>query len=157
MGLAIGSGTDIAIESADIVLMHSDILDVVKAVKLSQATMRTIKQNLFWAFAYNVIGIPIAMGLLHAFGGPLLNPMFAGAAMALSSVSVVLNALRLKTYKLYQKYQSKTGIFYINAYNVYIKCKGDVYDNLYWKTGDLGRSAIKSGDVALILSSWPMT
>ncbi|HEL2477273.1 TPA: copper-translocating P-type ATPase [Streptococcus suis] len=100
VGLAIGSGTDIAIESADIVLMHSDILDVVKAVKLSQATMRTIKQNLFWAFAYNVIGIPIAMGLLHAFGGPLLNPMFAGAAMALSSVSVVLNALRLKTYKL---------------------------------------------------------
>ncbi|HEL1670385.1 TPA: heavy metal translocating P-type ATPase [Streptococcus suis 2651] len=97
VGLAIGSGTDIAIESADIVLMHSDILDVVKAVKLSQATMRTIKQNLFWAFAYNVIGIPIAMGLLHAFGGPLLNPMFAGAAMALSSVSVVLNALRLKT------------------------------------------------------------
>ncbi|MCK3903992.1 heavy metal translocating P-type ATPase [Streptococcus suis] len=96
VGLAIGSGTDIAIESADIVLMHSDILDVVKAVKLSQATMRTIKQNLFWAFAYNVIGIPIAMGLLHVFGGPLLNPMFAGAAMALSSVSVVLNALRLK-------------------------------------------------------------
>ncbi|MBM7320663.1 heavy metal translocating P-type ATPase [Streptococcus suis] len=100
VGLAIGSGTDIAIESADIVLMHSDILDVVKAVKLSQATMRTIKQNLFWAVAYNVIGIPIAMGLLHVFGGPLLNPMFAGAAMALSSVSVVLNALRLKTYKL---------------------------------------------------------
>lgn len=100
VGLAIGSGTDIAIESADIVLMHSDILDVVKAVKLSQATMRTIKQNLFWAFAYNVIGIPVAMGLLHIFGGPLLNPMLAGAAMALSSVSVVLNALRLKTYKL---------------------------------------------------------
>ncbi|MEG3343516.1 copper-translocating P-type ATPase [Streptococcus suis] len=100
VGLAIGSGTDIAIESADIVLMHSDILDVVKAVKLSQATMRTIKQNLFWAFAYNVIGIPIAMGLLHAFGGPLLNPMFAGAAMALSSVSVVLNALRLKRVKI---------------------------------------------------------
>ncbi|HEL1768770.1 TPA: copper-translocating P-type ATPase [Streptococcus suis] len=99
VGLAIGSGTDIAIESADIVLMHSDILDVVKAVKLSQATMRTIKQNLFWAFAYNVIGIPIAMGLLHVFGGPLLNPMFAGAAMALSSVSVVLNALRLKSIK----------------------------------------------------------
>ncbi|MDW8611433.1 heavy metal translocating P-type ATPase [Streptococcus suis] len=112
VGLAIGSGTDIAIESADIVLMHSDILDVVKAIKLSQATMRTIKQNLFWAFAYNVIGIPIAMGLLHAFGGPLLNPMFAGAAMALSSVSVVLNALRLKTYKLYQKYQSKNWYFF---------------------------------------------
>ncbi|HEM3612467.1 TPA: heavy metal translocating P-type ATPase [Streptococcus suis] len=104
VGLAIGSGTDIAIESADIVLMHSDILDVVKAVKLSQATMRTIKQNLFWAFAYNVIGIPIAMGLLHVFGGPLLNPMFAGAAMALSSVSVVLNALRLKRVKIDDRY-----------------------------------------------------
>ncbi len=84
----------------DFVLMHSDILDVVKAVKLSQATMRTIKQNLFWAFAYNVIGIPIVMGLLHVFGGPLLNPMFAGAAMVLSSVSVVLNALRLKRVKM---------------------------------------------------------
>nr|WP_029944378.1 hypothetical protein [Streptococcus suis] len=77
-----------------------DFILMVKAVKLSQATMRTIKQNLFWAFAYNVIGIPIAMGLLHAFGGPLLNPMFAGAAMALSSVSVVLNALRLKRVKM---------------------------------------------------------
>ncbi len=96
VGLAIGSGTDIAIESADVVLMHSDILDVVKAINLSRATLRTIKQNLFWAFAYNVIGIPIAMGILHLFGGPLLSPMFAGAAMALSSVSVVLNALRLK-------------------------------------------------------------
>ncbi|MCQ8264395.1 hypothetical protein NF419_00410 [Streptococcus suis] len=77
-----------------------DFVLMVKAVKLSQATMRTIKQNLFWTFAYNVIGIPIAMGLLHVFGGPLLNPMFAGAAMALSSVSVVLNALRLKRVKL---------------------------------------------------------
>ncbi|HFR3692897.1 TPA: heavy metal translocating P-type ATPase [Streptococcus suis] len=100
VGIAIGSGTDVAIESADLVLMHSDLMDVPKAVRLSQLTMKTIKQNLFWAFAYNVIGIPIAMGLLHLFGGPLLNPMLAGAAMALSSVSVLLNALRLRTRKL---------------------------------------------------------
>ncbi|NQI34661.1 heavy metal translocating P-type ATPase [Streptococcus suis] len=100
VGIAIGSGTDVAIESADLVLMHSDLMDVPKAVQLSQLTMKTIKQNLFWAFAYNVIGIPIAMGLLHLFGGPLLNPMLAGAAMALSSVSVLLNALRLRTRKL---------------------------------------------------------
>lgn len=100
VGIAIGSGTDVAIESADLVLVHSDLMDVPKAVRLSQLTMKTIKQNLFWAFAYNVIGIPIAMGLLHLFGGPLLNPMLAGAAMALSSVSVLLNALRLRTGKL---------------------------------------------------------
>ncbi|BDD38328.1 heavy metal translocating P-type ATPase [Streptococcus ruminantium] len=100
VGIAIGSGTDIAIESADVVLMHSDMLDVIKAIKLSQATMRTIKQNLFWAFAYNVVGIPIAMGLLYLFDGPLLNPMLAGAAMSLSSVSVVLNALRLRSMRL---------------------------------------------------------
>lgn len=100
VGIAIGSGTDIAIESADVVLMHSDMLDVIKAIKLSQATMRTIKQNLFWAFAYNVVGIPIAMGLLYLFDGPLLNPMLAGAAMSLSSISVVLNALRLRSMRL---------------------------------------------------------
>lgn len=100
VGIAIGSGTDVAIESADLVLMHSDLMDVPKAVRLSQLTIQNIKQNLFWAFAYNVVGIPIAMGLLHVFGGPLLNPMLAGAAMALSSVSVVLNALRLKGMKL---------------------------------------------------------
>ncbi|HEL2055762.1 TPA: heavy metal translocating P-type ATPase [Streptococcus suis] len=96
LGLAIGSGTDVAIESADVVLMRSDLLDVPRALALSRATMRTIKQNLFWAFAYNVLGIPVAMGILHLFGGPLLNPMLAGAAMSLSSVSVLLNALRLK-------------------------------------------------------------
>ena len=75
VGIAIGSGADVAIESADVVLMHSDLQDVVKAIKLSQATIRNIKENLFWAFAYNTLGIPIAMGLLHLFGGPLLNPM----------------------------------------------------------------------------------
>lgn len=100
VGIAIGSGTDVAIESADLVLMHSDLMDVPKAVRLSHLTIQNIKQNLFWAFAYNVIGIPVAMGVLHLFGGPLLNPMLAGAAMALSSVSVVLNALRLKGMKL---------------------------------------------------------
>ena len=99
VGIAIGSGADVAIESADIVLMHSDLQDVVKAIKLSQATIRNIKENLFWAFAYNTLGIPIAMGLLHLFGGPLLNPMLAGLAMSLSSVSVVANALRLGRFK----------------------------------------------------------
>ena len=100
VGIAIGSGADVAIESADIVLMHSDLQDVVKAIKLSQATIRNIKENLFWAFAYNTLGIPIAMGLLHLFGGPLLNPMLAGLAMSLSSVSVVANALRLGHFKM---------------------------------------------------------
>ena len=100
VGIAIGSDADVAIESADVVLMHSDLQDVVKAIKLSQATIRNIKENLFWAFAYNTLGIPIAMGLLHLFGGPLLNPMLAGLAMSLSSVSVVVNALRLGRFKM---------------------------------------------------------
>ena len=100
VGIAIGSGADVAIESADVVLMHSDLQDVVKAIKLSQATIRNIKENLFWAFVYNTLGIPIAMGLLHLFGGPLLNPMLAGLAMSLSSVSVVVNALRLGRFKM---------------------------------------------------------
>ena len=96
IGIAIGSGTDVAMESADIVLMRSDLLDIPKAINLSRRTIRTIKQNLFWAFGYNVLGIPIAAGVLHLFGGPLLNPIFAAAAMSLSSVSVLTNALRLK-------------------------------------------------------------
>lgn len=100
VGIAIGNGTDIAIESADIVLMRSSILDVPRAITLSRKTIKNIKQNLFWAFAYNVIGIPVAAGILYLFGGPLLNPMIAGAAMAMSSVSVVTNALRLKNIKL---------------------------------------------------------
>jgi P-type Cu+ transporter len=99
IGIAIGSGTDVAMESADIVLMRSDLMDVPTAVELSKATIRNIKQNLFWAFAYNILGIPVAMGLLYLFGGPLLNPMIAGAAMSFSSVSVLLNALRLKGFK----------------------------------------------------------
>ncbi|HAN44541.1 MAG TPA: heavy metal translocating P-type ATPase [Ruminococcaceae bacterium] len=99
IGIAIGSGTDVAIESADIVLMRSDLMDVPAAIKLSKSTIRNIKQNLFWAFGYNVAGIPLAAGLLYLFGGPLLNPMFAAAAMSLSSVSVLSNALRLKGFK----------------------------------------------------------
>ena len=99
VGIAIGSGTDIAIESADIVLMNGSLEGVNTAIKLSHATIRNIKQNLFWAFGYNILGIPIAMGLLHIFGGPLLNPMIAAAAMSLSSVSVLSNALRLRNFK----------------------------------------------------------
>lgn len=98
IGLAMSTGTDIAIESADITLLHGDISRIATAVKLSRATMRTIKQNLFWAFIYNVIGIPVASGLLFPLG-ILLNPVFAGAAMALSSLSVVANSLRLKLLK----------------------------------------------------------
>ncbi|MCB2291783.1 cadmium-translocating P-type ATPase [Clostridium sp. CS001] len=100
IGIAIGSGTDVAMESADIVLMRSDLMDVPTAIQLSKSTIRNIKQNLAWAFGYNIIGIPVAMGILHIFGGPLLNPMIAGAAMSLSSVSVVTNALRLKRFKI---------------------------------------------------------
>ncbi|MDR2771053.1 MAG: HAD-IC family P-type ATPase, partial [Clostridiales Family XIII bacterium] len=99
IGIAIGSGTDVAMESADIVLMRSDLTDVPTAVELSKRTIRNIKQNLFWAFGYNVVGIPIAAGVLYLFGGPLLNPIFAAAAMSLSSVSVLTNALRLKRFK----------------------------------------------------------
>ena len=99
VGVAIGSGTDVAMESADVVLVRSDLKDVVLAIRLSRATMRNIRENLFWAFCYNIIGIPIAAGLLHVFGGPLLSPMLAAAAMSFSSVSVVLNALRLNLFK----------------------------------------------------------
>ena len=98
VGIAMGTGTDIAIESGDIVLMKGNLDGVIIALGLSRAVMRNIRQNLFWAFAYNVIGIPVAAGLLVLFGGPSLNPMIAGAAMAMSSVSVVTNALRLREY-----------------------------------------------------------
>lgn len=96
LGFAIGSGTDVAIESADVVLMKSNLMDVVKGLRLSKATIRNIKENLFWAFFYNVIGIPIAAGLFYTMLGWKLNPMFAALAMSLSSVTVVLNALRLR-------------------------------------------------------------
>ena len=103
IGIAIGSGTDVAMESADIVLMKSDLIDVSTAIQLSKSTIRNIKQNLFWAFAYNSLGIPIAAGLLYLFGGPLLNPVIGAAAMAFSSVSVVTNALRLRRFKPFNR------------------------------------------------------
>ena len=99
IGIAIGGGTDIAMESADIVLMKKTLKDVIVAMELSNATMRNIKQNLFWAFIYNSLGIPVAAGVLYPFTGHLLNPMIAGGAMAMSSVSVVSNALRLRKFK----------------------------------------------------------
>jgi len=100
IGIAIGHGTDVAIESAEIVLMKGDLQGVASSIYLSRQTMRNIKQNLFWAFAYNVAGIPIAAGLLYIFGGPLLNPMIAAVAMAFSSISVLLNVMRIKRLKL---------------------------------------------------------
>ncbi|WP_101772894.1 heavy metal translocating P-type ATPase [Peptostreptococcus faecalis] len=101
VGIAIGNGTDVAIESADIVLMKNDIMDVPNSIKLSRETIKNIKQNLGWAFGYNIIGIPFAAGLIYIFGGPLLNPMIAAAAMSFSSVSVVTNSLRLRKFKTY--------------------------------------------------------
>ena len=99
VGIAIGAGTDVAIESADIVLMKSDLLDAVTAIQLSKATIKNIKENLFWAFFYNTLGIPLAAGLLFIPFGLKLNPMFGAAAMSLSSVFVVSNALRLRFFK----------------------------------------------------------
>jgi Cu+-exporting ATPase len=99
LGIAIGSGTDVAIESADIVLVKNDLQDVIRAIEISTYTMKKIKQNLFWAFAYNVAGIPIAAGILYPFTGYLLSPVIAGIAMAFSSVSVVSNSLLMKKYK----------------------------------------------------------
>ena len=98
VGMAVASGVDVAASASDIVLMHSRVEDIARAVELGRATMRTIKQNLFWAFFYNAAGIPVAAGLLYLFGGPLLNPMLASVAMAFSSVSVVSNALRLRRF-----------------------------------------------------------
>ena len=105
VGIAMTSGTDIAMDSADIVLMKNDLLDVVNAIELSHAVLKNIKENLFWAFFYNVIGIPIAAGLFYPFFGWLLDPMFGAAAMSLSSVFVVSNALRLRFFK--PKYQNQ--------------------------------------------------
>ena len=99
VGIAIGAGTDVAIESADVVLMHSDLMDVPAAIQLSRATIRNVKQNLFWALLYNSIGIPLAAGVLYPAFGLRLNPMFGAAAMSMSSVCVVSNALRLKFFR----------------------------------------------------------
>ena len=100
IGCAIGSGSDIAVEAGDIVLMKSDLMDVCRAILLSRYTITNIKQNLFWAFFYNSIGLPVAAGVLYAFNGTLLSPMLGGLAMSLSSVCVVTNALRLRRKKL---------------------------------------------------------
>ena len=100
VGIAMGGGTDVAIESAGITLLRSDISLVPQAIKLSKLTMRNIQENLIWAFSYNIILIPVAMGILYPIWGIQLNPMLASAAMALSSVSVVANALRIKRIKL---------------------------------------------------------
>src|SRR6195256_4024192 len=96
VGIAMGTGTDVAMESADITLVKGDLRGIVRARRLSRATMRNIRQNLFWAFAYNMLGVPVAAGVLYPFLGLLLSPMFASAAMSLSSVSVIGNALRLR-------------------------------------------------------------
>jgi len=99
IGIAIGSGTDVAIESADVVLMHSDLFDVLTTIRLSKRTITIIKENLAWAFLYNTVLIPVAAGVLYLFGGPLLNPMLAAAAMGFSSISVLTNALRLRRFR----------------------------------------------------------
>jgi Cu+-exporting ATPase len=99
LGFAIGSGTDIAIDAADVVLMKSDLLDVVTGIRLSKAVIKNIRENLFWAFFYNVIGIPLAAGVFYSALGWKLSPMFAAAAMSLSSVTVVMNALRLRRFE----------------------------------------------------------
>jgi Cu+-exporting ATPase len=98
IGIAIGSGTDVAIEASDVTLMRGDLGGVVQAIALARRTMRIIKQNLFWAFIYNVVGIPVAAGVLYPVLGMLLSPILASAAMAASSVSVVSNSLRLRRY-----------------------------------------------------------
>jgi len=101
IGIAIGTGTDVAMEAGDMTLMRDDLRTVPAAIRLSHQTMKVIRQNLFWAFIYNIIGIPVAAGVLYPFGGILLNPEFAAAAMALSSVSVVGNSLRLRRVKIH--------------------------------------------------------
>jgi Cu+-exporting ATPase len=100
VGIAMGTGTDVAMESAGITLVKGELLRIVRARKLSQATMRNIRQNLFFAFIYNAVGVPIAAGVLYPFFGLLLSPIFAAAAMSLSSVSVITNALRLRNVRL---------------------------------------------------------
>lgn len=100
IGIAMGTGTDVAIESAGVTLLHGDLDGIVKARRLSEATMRNIRQNLFFAFIYNILGVPVAAGILFPFTGLLLNPMIAAAAMSLSSVSVIVNALRLRWIEL---------------------------------------------------------
>ena len=116
VGVAIGSGTDIAIESADIVLMRNSLLDVVSAIDLSKSVIKNIKMNLFWAFFYNTIGIPIAAGVFYLNFGLKLNPMLGAAAMSLSSVCVVTNALRLRKFK--SKYKKGGNTMFTKVINI---------------------------------------
>ncbi|ERJ12019.1 heavy metal translocating P-type ATPase [Haloplasma contractile] len=121
IGMAIGSGTDVAMESADIVLMKSDLMDVATAIELSKQTVKNIKQNLFWAFAYNTAGIPVAAGVLYLFGGPQMDPMIAAGAMSLSSVSVLTNALRLKRFKpMHVKHKNENERKMVMKKNIHI-------------------------------------
>jgi Cu+-exporting ATPase len=99
VGIAMGTGTDVAMETAGVVLVKGDLDGIVRAIRLSRAVMTNIRQNLFWAFAYNLIGVPIAAGLLYPWTGQLMNPILAAAAMSFSSVSVIANALRLRAFK----------------------------------------------------------
>lgn len=110
IGIAIGSGTDIAIDSADVILIKNSLLDIVNSIKLSKATIKIIKENLFWAFFYNLILIPLAAGLMYPINGLTLNPMFAAFAMSISSVFVCLNSLRLRNFKAENKKQEKVNI-----------------------------------------------
>ena len=103
VGMAVGTGVDVSAEAGDIVLMRGGMEAVLAALELSRATMRNIRENLGWAFGYNILGLPVAAGLLHVFGGPMLSPMIGGIAMALSSFSVVSNALRLRFFRVKTK------------------------------------------------------
>jgi Cu+-exporting ATPase len=100
VGIAMGTGADVAMQSADVTLVKGDLGGIVRAIRLSRATMRNVKQNLFWAFAYNAVGVPVAAGVLYPFFGVVLSPMLAAAAMSFSSVSVIGNALRLRSVRL---------------------------------------------------------
>ena len=109
IGIAIGTGTDVAVETSDITLISDDLRKVATAIRLSQSTLRVIKQNLFWAFIYNIIGIPVAAGVLYPIWGVLLNPIYAAAAMAFSSVSVISNSLRLRRFREYKEGSDISG------------------------------------------------
>ena len=155
VGIAIGAGTDIAIESADVVLMHSDINDVAGAVSLSRAVIKNIKENLFWAFFYNVLGIPIAAGVLMPFFGISLNPMIGAFAMSCSSVFVVSNALRLKMFKydknIENKEEKKTmkETFRINGM-MCSHCTGRVSDALNALDGVSAEVSLDNGGMAVV-------
>jgi Cu+-exporting ATPase len=149
VGLAIGAGTDVAIESADIVLMKSDLLDAASAIQLSKAVIRNIKQNLFWAFFYNTVGIPLAAGVFFSILGWKLNPMFAAAAMSLSSVSVVTNALRLKGFKpkLSQYHDFDEVKNYTNKNNISEENKTSLHNPADEKTNfEIENHEIKEGE-----------